>query len=134
MCVCPVCVCMCVCVQCACVCKVCVRVCVPIAVCPCARVCHMYFACALWCALFLERPGARVRAPVLNVCRVGADRASMLTGVHTLEDLQTLGRSSGWCPYYFTRHTLAFANVIVYNYQVCVCVWLCMCLCQCVCV
>jgi len=33
--------------------------------------------------------------------------------------LRTLCRKEDkhWCPYYLSRHMLAFANVIVYNYQ-----------------
>ncbi|KAK9840775.1 hypothetical protein WJX81_004020 [Elliptochloris bilobata] len=38
-------------------------------------------------------------------------------GVYTLEDLRQYGRKKGWCPYFLARHMLAFANVLVYNYQ-----------------
>ena len=38
-------------------------------------------------------------------------------GVYTLEDLRQYGRKKGWCPYFLARHMLAFANVVVYNYQ-----------------
>ena len=38
-------------------------------------------------------------------------------GVYTLDNLRTTGRKKGWCPYYLARHMLAYANVIVYNYQ-----------------
>ena len=38
-------------------------------------------------------------------------------GVYTLDNLRTYGRKKGWCPYYLARHMLAYANVIVYNYQ-----------------
>lgn len=38
-------------------------------------------------------------------------------GVYTLRDMRAWGRKKGWCPYYLARHMLAFANVIVYNYQ-----------------
>ena len=31
--------------------------------------------------------------------------------------MREYGRKKGWCPYYLARHMLAFANVIVYNYQ-----------------
>lgn len=67
---------------------------------------------------------ARLRALMcacVCACSVGMDSASMLVGVHNLEDLERMGREKGWCPYYFTRHALAFANVVVYNYQVRVC-------------
>lgn len=38
-------------------------------------------------------------------------------GVYTLADLRALGRRRRWCPYYLARHTIAAANVVVYNYQ-----------------
>lgn len=38
-------------------------------------------------------------------------------GVYTLHDLRAYGRKRGWCPYFTARHMMAFANVIVYNYQ-----------------
>lgn len=38
-------------------------------------------------------------------------------GVYTLDNLRAYGRKKGWCPYYLARHMLAYANVIVYNYQ-----------------
>lgn len=38
-------------------------------------------------------------------------------GVYTLNDMRNWGRKKGWCPYFLARHMLAFANVIVYNYQ-----------------
>jgi DNA excision repair protein ERCC-2 len=38
-------------------------------------------------------------------------------GVYTLDDLADYGRKRKWCPYYTARHSLSFANVIVYNYQ-----------------
>ena len=37
--------------------------------------------------------------------------------MYTLEDLRQYGRKKGWCPYFLARHMLAFANVVVYNYQ-----------------
>lgn len=39
------------------------------------------------------------------------------TGVYTLADLREFGRKRGWCPYFLARHLMAFANVVVYNYQ-----------------
>ena len=36
---------------------------------------------------------------------------------YTLQDMREYGRKKSWCPYYLARHMLAFANVIVYNYQ-----------------
>ncbi|KAL6748525.1 hypothetical protein V8C86DRAFT_1139607 [Haematococcus lacustris] len=38
-------------------------------------------------------------------------------GVYTLADMRAYGRKRGWCPYFLARHMMAFANVIVYNYQ-----------------
>lgn len=40
-------------------------------------------------------------------------------GLHryTLQDMREFGRKKGWCPYFTARHMLAFANVMVYNYQ-----------------
>ncbi|CAN8076386.1 unnamed protein product [Agarophyton chilense] len=39
------------------------------------------------------------------------------SGIYTLDDLMEFGRQRKWCPYYTARHSLSFANVIVYNYQ-----------------
>lgn len=38
-------------------------------------------------------------------------------GVYTLDDLRQFGKKKSWCPYFLARHWLAFANVVVYNYQ-----------------
>ncbi len=38
-------------------------------------------------------------------------------GVYTMHDLRVLGRKKNWCPYFLARHMIAFANVVVYNYQ-----------------
>ena len=48
--------------------------------------------------------------------RQGTD-AMLERGVYTLDELKELGRSKGWCPYFFARHMISFANVVVYNYQ-----------------
>eukprot|EP00884_Botryococcus_braunii_P019385 jgi/Botrbrau1/612/Bobra.0161s0008.1 len=48
--------------------------------------------------------------------RAGED-AILEPGVYTLQDLRQYGRKKQWCPYFLARHMLAFANVIVYNYQ-----------------
>lgn len=49
----------------------------------------------------------------------GAAQAKLDAGVYTLHDLRTICRKSDkhWCPYFLARHMMAFANVIVYNYQ-----------------
>lgn len=36
---------------------------------------------------------------------------------YTMHDLRVEGRKKGWCPYFLARHMIAFANVVVYNYQ-----------------
>lgn len=41
----------------------------------------------------------------------------MPSGIYTLDDLMQFGREKKWCPYYTARHSLSYANVIVYNYQ-----------------
>lgn len=45
--------------------------------------------------------------------------AKLDAGVYTLHDMRVLCRKSDkhWCPYYLARHMMAFANVVVYNYQ-----------------
>jgi len=43
--------------------------------------------------------------------------ALLAAGVHTLEELKELGKGKGWCPYFLARHVIAFADVVVYNYQ-----------------
>ncbi len=48
--------------------------------------------------------------------REGID-SIMPSGIYTLDDLMQFGREKKWCPYYTARHSLSFANVIVYNYQ-----------------
>lgn len=46
-------------------------------------------------------------------------QAKLDAGVYTLHDLRVLCRKEDkhWCPYYLARHMIAFANVVVYNYQ-----------------
>lgn len=46
----------------------------------------------------------------------GAD-GRLDAGVYTLHDVRAVGRRKKWCPYFLARHMLAFANVIVFNYQ-----------------
>ncbi len=38
-------------------------------------------------------------------------------GVYTLHDLRVLGRKQQWCPYFLARRMVAYANVVVWNYQ-----------------
>lgn len=42
---------------------------------------------------------------------------SLPAGVYTLHDLRVMGRKRQWCPYFLARHMIAYANVVVYNYQ-----------------
>ena len=37
-------------------------------------------------------------------------------GIYTLDDLKTLGKEEGMCPYFLARKFLIRANIIVYNY------------------
>lgn len=48
--------------------------------------------------------------------RAGGE-ALMEAGVYTMHDLRQYGRKKGWCPYFLARHMMAFANVVVFNYQ-----------------
>ena len=41
----------------------------------------------------------------------------MNVDVYTLSDLRVFGRDKGWCPYFLARHVIAYANVVVFNYQ-----------------
>ena len=50
------------------------------------------------------------------MCRFGS--GADLSGIYTLDDMKAYGVSKGWCPYFFTRQMLSYANVIVFNYQV----------------
>ena len=52
----------------------------------------------------------------MNYYNAGSD-ALLEPGVYTMEDLRIFGRKQRWCPYFLARHMLAFANVVVYNYQ-----------------
>ena len=71
----------------------------------CVRACpSCRFAARAYTSLFWQVP-TRFTLQVLD------------PGVYTLEDLRQYGRKKGWCPYFLARHMLAFANVVVYNYQ-----------------
>ena len=43
--------------------------------------------------------------------------ARLEPGVYTLKDMRRLGRGKSWCPYFLARNMIAFANVVVFNYQ-----------------
>lgn len=49
----------------------------------------------------------------------GWTQAKLDAGVYTLHDMRVMCRKEDkhWCPYYLARHMIAFANVVVYNYQ-----------------
>eukprot|EP00898_Chlorokybus_atmophyticus_P001467 jgi/Chlat1/2320/Chrsp17S00174 len=51
-----------------------------------------------------------------NYDKKGAE-ALLPPGVYSLSDMKVSGKKAGWCPYYLARHMIAFANVVVYNYQ-----------------
>jgi DNA excision repair protein ERCC-2 len=40
-----------------------------------------------------------------------------LNGVYSLDDLKDFGRKNQICPYFFARHSINFANVVIYSYQ-----------------
>lgn len=74
----------------------------------------------------LTAPWVRERAatvPDIELCgffegheKAGAE-AVLPPGVYTLQELRHFGKKRGWCPYFLARHMIAFANVVVYNYQ-----------------
>ena len=39
------------------------------------------------------------------------------SGIYALDDLKELGKQKGWCPYFFARHLITHADIIVFNYQ-----------------
>jgi DNA excision repair protein ERCC-2 len=45
------------------------------------------------------------------------DTFAMPKGIYTLDDLRAFGKKNQMCPYFFARHFLLQANVIVYNYS-----------------
>lgn len=47
----------------------------------------------------------------------GPEAVLLPPGVYTLADLRSFGRAKGWCPYFLARHTIRYANVVVYSYQ-----------------
>ena len=66
---------------------------------------------------------AQEQAPNTDLCQFFEDYekegpdAVLPPGVYTLADLRAFGRQKGWCPYFLARHMIAYANVVVYNYQ-----------------
>lgn len=39
------------------------------------------------------------------------------SGVYTLDEFKDYAKGEGYCPYYFARRALPFANVIIYSYH-----------------
>lgn len=39
------------------------------------------------------------------------------TGVYNLEDLKKSGEEKGWCPYFYARHLIKNAHIVVYSYH-----------------
>ena len=66
---------------------------------------------------------AQEETPETDLCQFFEDYekegpdAVLPPGVYTLADLRDFGRKKGWCPYFLARHMIAYANVVVYNYQ-----------------
>ncbi|XP_064403887.1 general transcription and DNA repair factor IIH helicase subunit XPD-like [Halichondria panicea] len=44
-------------------------------------------------------------------------KASIPPGVYDLGDMQELGKSKGWCPYFMARYAITHANIVVFNYS-----------------
>lgn len=47
----------------------------------------------------------------------GDASATIKSGVYTLDDFKEYAKSEGYCPYFFARRALPFANVIIYSYH-----------------
>ncbi|XP_018085549.1 general transcription and DNA repair factor IIH helicase subunit XPD isoform X1 [Xenopus laevis] len=65
----------------------------------------------------------RQRDPTVPSCRfyeefdaIGRE-TPLPPGTYNLDDLRTVGRQKGWCPYYLARHALGQCNVVVYSYH-----------------
>jgi DNA excision repair protein ERCC-2 len=43
--------------------------------------------------------------------------AKIASGVYTLDDFKEYAKQEGYCPYFFARRALPFANVIIYSYH-----------------
>ncbi|PIK38133.1 hypothetical protein BSL78_25018 [Apostichopus japonicus] len=65
----------------------------------------------------------REKDPSVPVCDFfekfdGFGRESTLTsGVYNLDDLKDAGKQKGWCPYFLSRYTIGYANIVVYSYH-----------------
>ncbi|XP_064436444.1 general transcription and DNA repair factor IIH helicase subunit XPD isoform X3 [Mirounga angustirostris] len=61
--------------------------------------------------------------PSLPHCRfyeefdVHGRQVPLPAGIYNLDDLKTLGRRQGWCPYFLARYSILHANVVVYSYH-----------------
>lgn len=47
----------------------------------------------------------------------GGREEELPKGLYNLEDLKAYGSNKGWCPYYFARHLINNAQVVVYSYH-----------------
>ncbi|ORX96056.1 DNA repair helicase [Basidiobolus meristosporus CBS 931.73] len=69
------------------------------------------------------RERAKVHPENVELCNFyeqleAADSKMLLApGVYTLDDLKQYGKEYNFCPYYLSRRTIAFANVIIYSYH-----------------
>jgi DNA excision repair protein ERCC-2 len=45
------------------------------------------------------------------------NNADIPSGIYSLDDLKSLGKTRGWCPYFLARQLVNHANIVVYNYQ-----------------
>jgi len=45
------------------------------------------------------------------------DEMIIPSGVYSIQELKRRGQQQGWCPYFYSRRMLAFANLIVYSYH-----------------
>lgn len=55
--------------------------------------------------------------PFFDALEANGTDSALPHGAHTLDELKTLARARGWCPYFLARHAISFADVVVYNYQ-----------------
>lgn len=44
-------------------------------------------------------------------------KETKLNGVYTLNEIKKLGKEKGWCPYFYSRHLINFADLVIYNFQ-----------------
>jgi DNA excision repair protein ERCC-2 len=49
--------------------------------------------------------------------RTGRSAPALHTACSTLDGMRQFAESRGWCPYFFSRHVLGVADVVIYSYQ-----------------